>query len=72
LTDAASFFIREYYPEYVKTDPEPEHTGGWYSILAERPTPENCPGEIWSWGKGSRSRHPVNGTWCQVCSHRVE
>lgn len=71
-TDAATWAIREFYPEYVKTDPAPEYTGNWWEILAEQPTPENCPGETWGWGKSSKARHPVNGTWCQVCNWHAD
>lgn len=63
MTNAATWFIRRHYPDYVFTG-TPEYTGDWYSILAERPTPENCPGKIWSWGD---TAHPVNSDWCQVC-----
>jgi len=66
-TDAATFFIREYYLDYMPTDPAPAHTGNWYERLAERPTPETCPGETPGWGNRSSALHPVNGNSCQVC-----
>jgi len=34
--------------------------GSWWERLEEKPTPENCPGD-------STGKHPVNGSWCQVC-----
>ncbi len=61
--------IRKFYPEY---EPEldlienpPRSEGNWYERLAERPTPENCPGE-------HGHKHPVNGTWCQMCGWHAE
>jgi len=37
----------------------------WWETMEERPLPEACPGESWR-------RHPVNGTWCQVCGWAEE
>lgn len=56
--------IREFYPEY-QPDVElvnnpPKYTTTWWERYSECPTPENCPG-------GMGKKHPLNGSWCQVC-----
>jgi hypothetical protein len=69
--------IREFYPSH-----QPDLSlisavrgsygsdGNWWETLAEKPTPENCPGEFrWSPMTGN-SKHPVGGTCCQVCGWR--
>lgn len=35
-------------------------TPNWYERLSKKPEPDECPGEQWK-------KHPVNGSWCQVC-----
>lgn len=59
--------IRRFYPEY---QPEldmiahpPETRGTWYERYAERPAPENCPGDM-------GMKHPMNESWCQLCGDR--
>ena len=61
---AAVVTIRRYYPDY---EPEldlianpPAHPGDWWERLAEKPTPETCPGKY-------GQKHPMGGTWCQMC-----
>ena len=56
--------IREFYPEHVP-DPElinnpPKSTPTWWEQFSECPKPEDCPG-------GMGQKHPLNGSWCQVC-----
>lgn len=64
--------IRRYYPDHkpnlawIKTPPAT--SGNWWEFFSYRPTPENCPGEIaWSKSAGYSTKHPINGSWCQVC-----
>jgi hypothetical protein len=64
--------VREYYPAYTPAGLPPRSTGNWWEVYAARPTPAECPGETFGWGDRSRARHPVNGTWCQVCGWRGE
>ncbi len=59
-----TIIVRRYYPEF---DPTPEliaaefdSPGDWWDVLAERPTPDTCPGTPWH-------KHPANGSWCQRC-----
>jgi hypothetical protein len=59
-------YIQEFYPDFKHTENPPAPTGHWYTLMAERPTPEECPGEL-GWGNTPTSRHPVNSSWCQVC-----
>lgn len=63
--------IKRWYPQHTpdlarihSTDNALTQT--WWETLAERPTPETCPGET-RWGTGHA--HPMNGTWCQVCGY---
>jgi len=65
----AVVYIREFYGEY---EPEldlienpPEHPGDWWERLAEKPTPETCPGKY-------GYKHPMGTTWCQMCGWRKE
>lgn len=56
--------IRRFYPEHqpdmeLIKDPT-THTANWWERYSECPTPENCPG-------GLGRKHPLNGSWCQVC-----
>ncbi len=56
-------YIREFYPEYepdIELARRPPLFLTWWETMAERPTPDTCPGESWA-------AHPVNGAWCQVC-----
>lgn len=70
-TDRATSYIQGFYPDYQYEPFRPyvDKTGDWWETLAERPTPENCPGEI-RWGRGHG--HPVNTSWCQVCGWSSE
>lgn len=59
-----TILVRRFYPEF---NPTPElfsedlkSTGNWWETLAERPTPENCPGQY-------SMAHPTGGSWCQFC-----
>jgi len=59
--------IREFYPEY---EPEldliknpPPSPGNWWERYAEPFKPEDCPGQY-------GHKHPVNGSWCQMCGWR--
>uniref|UniRef100_A0A6M3M8H1 Uncharacterized protein n=1 Tax=viral metagenome TaxID=1070528 RepID=A0A6M3M8H1_9ZZZZ len=59
--------IRKFYPEY---EPEegliqyaPVHHGNWWERHNRRPKPNECPGQY-------ETKHPVNGTWCQMCGWR--
>lgn len=57
--------IQEFYPEYkpdleLIANPPKEHPGNWWERYSEKMSPEDCPGE-------HGHKHPVNGTWCQVC-----
>ena len=63
--------IVEFYPDVLPdfaliADPGTEHAQTWWETLAERPTPENCPGNA---RRGSGDKHPANKTWCQVCGY---
>lgn len=65
-------FIRKYYPDFkpslsmLKLNGYGNRgTGNWWETLEKRPPPEECPGEDWQ-------KHPVNGTWCQVCGWHQE
>lgn len=66
-------FIRKYYPEHAAIiswiGVPPASEGDWWSVYATRPSPEECPGEArWE----NSARHPVNGSWCQVCGWHAE
>jgi hypothetical protein len=67
----AVVIIREYYPEYLweldLIENPPKITETWWERINEKPTPENCPGS-----KSLRTKHPVNGSWCQVCGWHKE
>lgn len=64
----ATIIIRRYYPEFKPSARDmatlvnnpPQEKADWWERLAEKPTPETCPGADWQ-------KHPVNGAWCQVC-----
>ncbi len=66
---AAVLYIRKYYPNHAPRvdwiSAPPKMAPNWYARLAERPTPETCPGD-------SFQAHPVNGAWCQVCGWSEE
>jgi hypothetical protein len=69
-TDRGTQYIQEWYPEYqYEGNREGKYgkggVGTWWERLAERPTPNECPGEHWQ-------KHPANGTWCQVCGWVAE
>lgn len=67
--------VRNHYPEHQpRLDLLDARDGfpppGWWSVLSARPAPSECPGMV---GQVSTFwRHPVNGTWCQVCGWRKE
>ncbi len=66
--------VREWYPEHPAVIEWPDApSGNWYEIMAERPTPENCPGEARRHCfPTTNNEHSVNGTWCQVCGWNKE
>jgi len=56
--------IQRFYPEH-QPDTEliknpPSSTPTWWERFSECPTHETCPG-------GMGRKHPLNGSWCQVC-----
>jgi hypothetical protein len=58
-------WIRRFYADYAPdlpliAAPPTEGLAHWYEVEAECPTPERCRSR-------NGMRHPVNGTWCQVC-----
>lgn len=60
--------IQKFYPDHVPNLDLIENPGRgvekWWETLPRKPTPDKCPGESrWS----DNPKHPVNGTWCQVC-----
>ena len=69
---AATALVRDFYPDFEPTEENIERgcygrpNGTWWEILAEKPTPENCPGDE------NMGRHPMNGKWCQVCGWKEE
>jgi len=66
---AAVVSTREYYPDFIPTDElvagKFQHPGNWWEVMAERPSPKDCPGQY-------GSEHPVNGSWCQLCGWHAE
>jgi hypothetical protein len=69
-TNKDTHYIQEWYPEYEydgnrKGSYGAGGVGSWWERLSSRPAPSECPGEAWQ-------RHPVNGTWCQVCGWKSE
>jgi len=64
----AYLLVKKYYPEAkprldLIANPPAWGRGGvgtWWERLNEKPTPETCPGD-------RVGKHPVNGSWCQVC-----
>lgn len=71
---AAVRFVQKYYPEHEPRldllDRRWLHTPpDWWTVLSECPPPEKCPGEIRHQDQG-HWRHPVGGSWCQVCGWR--
>lgn len=60
----AHLHVKKYYPEALPRldliENPPPFIGTWWERHTEKPTPETCQGENWA-------KHPVNGTWCQVC-----
>jgi hypothetical protein len=66
----AAVRVRAIYPdaparEDLIAEPPPWGKGGdgeWWTVLAERPTPEQCEP-----ARGVSGRHPLNGQWCQWC-----
>lgn len=52
----------DYSPELELIYKPPKRTPTWWERLDEKPTPENCPGDV-----SLRRKHPVNGKRCQVC-----
>lgn len=67
-------YVQEFYPEYKHGDDDGTiDRGNWWEVFAERPAPEECPGETLTWGKSStNTKHPVNGGWCQVCGWKKD
>lgn len=65
---AAFRHIKDRYPNAkpnIKLINHPlENTPNWYERLGEKPTADNCPGEI---GWSPIQKHPVDSTRCQVC-----
>lgn len=64
-------YIRKYYPEHQPRldwiTSTPRNPGDWYEKLEAPPRPEDCPGDA-----RVRSKHPVNGSWCQFCGWYAE
>jgi hypothetical protein len=65
---AAAIYIQKFYPDYVPNldliETPQRSTGTWWETLSRRPLPDECPGEPrWE----PPHKHPMNGTWCQVC-----
>jgi hypothetical protein len=55
--------IQVFYPEFSAPVSDYEnlpHPGNWWERHSRNFTPEECPGQY-------NMKHPVNGTWCQVC-----
>lgn len=71
---AAYRAVKEFYPEHepdlAQIEKPTETISTWWEVYGHRPTPENCPGNS-LWG-GWRTKHPVNGSWCQVCGWKAE
>lgn len=59
--------IRQMYPDApIRMDwiaEPPARWGNWYERYAERPTPQNCPGD-----RSVRLPH-IDGRWCQFCGY---
>lgn len=59
-----TILVRRHYLEFKPTEEliqaEFPHPGNWWKTMAEKPQPDQCPGQY-------RHPHPVNGTWCQMC-----
>lgn len=74
---SAYLYVKKFYPEhepnleYIESLPK-EPMGNWWELYACRPTPNDCPGETASWGNTHQARHPVNGSWCQVCGWSIQ
>ena len=65
-------YIRKFYPGYMPDvalieNPPEGNEGNWWETYATCPKPEECPGSTERWGRMSKHKHPMNGTWCQVC-----
>lgn len=64
---AAVLRVRGWYPEapirHEWIAAPPKGAGNWYERLAERPTPETCPGD-----RRVSLVHPAQG-WCQFCGY---
>lgn len=70
---SATVIVRRYYPEFAPSKAEQAELlaaeypqiGNWWETMAERPTPEACPGQY-------EMKHPTGGSWCQMCGYETE
>lgn len=58
-------FYTGYQPELDLIEHPQKSEGNWWERMDERPSTENCPGQY-------GTKHPVNGSWCQMCGWHAE